>query len=161
MTGLVQNTALVCNPSKCVEQPAPVARASVEDAYLMNYACSKELQCVCGVVFEYSLRKHGRKRASVEDYLNRGDLVAFNSVPLGNKRRTGRSIRHHVVENTDICWASITFSHAGTFNCRPSDIIAIRENLFHVDTLDDVVELLEGLQIGLRSVESLEGTAER
>jgi hypothetical protein len=31
MTGLVQNPALVCNPSKCVEKPAPEVLRSIED----------------------------------------------------------------------------------------------------------------------------------
>jgi len=38
--------------------------------------------------------------------------------------------------------------------------MAIRKNLSHVDALDDVVELLERLQIELRSLESIDWTVE-
>src|SRR5713226_5187382 len=82
------------------------------------------------------LAEHRRKWSGVEDDPDRCDLVALYMMPLRDECRARRALRDHVIQHTDV--------------------VPVDEHFLHVDSLDDVVELLDRLEIRVRPVERVD-----
>jgi hypothetical protein len=65
------------------------------------------------------------------------DLLALDLIPFANKCGPGRCVGHHVVQD--------------------EYIVAIGENLFHIDSLNDGMQFLQGLEIWLGAMKSVNG----
>src|SRR5262252_7529600 len=88
-----------------------------------------------------SFGEHGGEGPRIEDGANLGNLLALDLIPFANKCGPGRCLGHHVVQ------------------C--AYIVAIGENLFHIDPLNDGMQFFQGLEIWLGAIKSVNGALER
>src|SRR5207245_10305083 len=71
--------------------------------------------------------EHWRERSGVEDGADRADLVAADVVPLADERRPRGSVRHHVVQETDV--------------------VAVDERLLRLDACADMMQVSQCFQV--------------
>src|SRR5262249_44538512 len=86
-------------------------------------------------------REHGGEWPRIEDGANLGNLLALDLIPFANKCGPGRCLGHHVVQD--------------------AYIVAIGENLFHIDSLNDGMQFFQGLEIWLGAMKSVDGALEQ
>src|SRR5215469_1278199 len=86
-------------------------------------------------------REHGGEWPRIEDGANLGNLLALDLVPFANKCSPGRCLGHHVVQD--------------------AYIVAIGENLFHIDSLNDGMQFFQGLEIWVGAMKSVDGALEQ
>src|SRR5215475_13935791 len=87
-----------------------------------------------------ALGEHRGKRSCIKNSSHRCDLAIVDLVPFSYKRGPGGRVGHHVVQD--------------------AYIVAIGETLFHIDSLNDGMQLFQGLEIWLGAMKSVEGTLE-
>src|SRR5215831_15952409 len=88
-----------------------------------------------------SFGKHRSEWPRIEDGANLGNLLPLDLIPFANKCGPGRCLGHHVVQD--------------------AYIVAIGEKLFHIDSLNDGMQLLQRLEIWLGAMKSVDGALEQ
>src|SRR5215831_2872829 len=86
-----------------------------------------------------SFGKHCSERPGIKHDSNRGDLIAFDLIPIANKRGADTSVCNHIVQHTYI--------------------ISVCEHLENINSLDNGLEFFERFQIRLWLVKCIDGTA--
>src|SRR5215469_18544145 len=97
----------------------------------MAMSCVKTLPCL--------LREHRSEWTRVEHDADVRDLLALDLIPFANKCGPGGRVGHHVVKD--------------------AYIVAIGENLFHIDSLNDGMQFFERFQIRLWRLKCIDWTA--
>src|SRR5215472_7441944 len=87
------------------------------------------------------LREHRSEWTRVEHDADVRDLLALDLIPFANKCGPGGRVGHHVVKD--------------------AYIVAIGENLFHIDSLNDGMQFFQRLEIWLGAIKSVNGALER
>src|SRR5215472_17419783 len=88
-----------------------------------------------------SFGKHRGKGPGVKNDSDFGNLLALDLIPFANKCGPGRCLGHHVVQD--------------------AYIVAIGENLFHLDSLNEGMQFFQGLEIWLGAMKSVDGALEQ
>src|SRR5262249_54669269 len=88
-----------------------------------------------------SFGKHRSEWPGIEDGANLGNLLALDLIPFANKCGPGRCLGYHVVQD--------------------AYIVAISEKLFHIDSLNEGMQFLQGLEIWLGAMKSVDGALEQ
>src|SRR5262252_4618511 len=86
-------------------------------------------------------REHRGEWLRIEDGANLGNLLTHDLIPSANKCGPGRCLGHHVVQD--------------------AYIVAIGENLFYIDSLNDGMQFFQGFEIWLGAMKSVDGALER
>src|SRR5215475_1265996 len=85
--------------------------------------------------------EHGCEGARIEDGANLGNPLALDLIPFANKYGPRGRVGDHVVKD--------------------AYIVAIGENLFHIDSLNDRMQFFQGLEIRLGAMKSVDGALEQ
>src|SRR5215469_2497313 len=96
---------------------------------------------VWSVLLRSLSREHRSERARVEHCADGRDLLALDLIPFANKYGPDGCIGHHVVKD--------------------AYIVAIGENLLHIDSVNDRMQFFQGLEIWLGLVKSVNRALER